>query len=194
MADLNPSDVSPLTRTYAEFAAGMAHRTLPAPVRQVAILGFTDALGVMLAGARELAVTRLTDWVIEQGGAPRCWLVNRTERTQASQAALVNATAAHALDVARHAKDMHGTIGMPIRLEALEARTAVMQSMRCGVDLERTGVAELGRPPSAVAIVCDRHGACEHAAERGVSGIRVHRGDSITARPSDRHRAESTRR
>lgn len=121
MADLNPSDVSPLTRTYAEFAAGMAHRTLPAPVRQVAILGFTDALGVMLAGARELAVTRLTDWVIEQGGAPHCWMVNRTERTQASQAALVNATAAHALDYDDFAFSNHpSAVLVPAILAAAE--------------------------------------------------------------------------
>jgi len=90
--------VLPLTRIYADFAAGMASRELPHAVREVAILGFTDALGVMLAGARESAVVRLADWVVEQGGQPHCWLVNRSDRTHASQAALVNATAAHALD------------------------------------------------------------------------------------------------
>jgi 2-methylcitrate dehydratase PrpD len=121
MAESHPSVVLPLTRMYAGFAAEMAGRTLPEAVRRVAILGFTDALGVMLAGAREPAVARLSDWVVEQGGAPRCWLVSRADRTHASQSALVNATAAHALDYDDFAFSNHpSAVLVPAILAAAE--------------------------------------------------------------------------
>jgi 2-methylcitrate dehydratase PrpD len=147
MAESHPSFVLPLTRVYAEFAAEMAGRTLPEAVRQVAILGFTDALGVMLAGAREPAVARLSDWVVEQGGAPRCWLVSRTDRTHASQSALVNATAAHARRI-----DVR-TLG-PVA----DARVVLAAADHVQVELGAGGLQALHELPAGRAAVLDEHG------------------------------------
>lgn len=90
--------ISPLTRQYAAFVAQSASRPLPAEVCEVATLGFTDAVGVMLAGAREDAVQTLCRWAAGQGGHPHARVVGQTERQGSAQAALINATAAHALD------------------------------------------------------------------------------------------------
>lgn len=87
-----------LTRSYASFIAAMGQTAVPEPALEVARLGFTDCVGVMLAGAQEEAVGRLQLHVLEQGGAARARMVGSAVRLGAVQAALVNATAAHALD------------------------------------------------------------------------------------------------
>ena len=90
--------ISPLTRQYAAFVAHWARRSLPSEVCEVATLGFTDAVGVMLAGAREDAVRTLCAWAQSQGGHPQARVVGQAVRLASAQAALINATAAHALD------------------------------------------------------------------------------------------------
>lgn len=90
--------IYPLTQAYADFIADSANWTIPPEVQEVAVLGFTDAIGVMLAGARENAVCRLTQWALMQGGQPQARVVSCPDALPAAQAALINATAAHALD------------------------------------------------------------------------------------------------
>lgn len=87
-----------LTRTYASFLAGMGTFSVPEQSLEVARLGFTDCVGVMLAGAQEQAVQRLRQHVLEQGATPRSRMAGSPVRVGAVQAALVNATAAHAMD------------------------------------------------------------------------------------------------
>lgn len=89
---------APLTQAYAALIAEAASRALPDAAQRTAVLGFTDAVGVMLAGARETAVQKLTQWTVEQGGAAQARMVSSAVRSNAAQAAQVNATAAHALD------------------------------------------------------------------------------------------------
>ncbi|NBT57015.1 MAG: hypothetical protein EBT05_19775 [Betaproteobacteria bacterium] len=88
----------PLTQAYADFVADSAAWTMPPEIQEVVVLGFTDAIGVMLAGARENAVCRLTQWALMQGGQPHARVVSCQEALPTAQAALINATAAHALD------------------------------------------------------------------------------------------------
>jgi hypothetical protein len=52
----------------------------------------------MLAGANEPVLQALRDWTTLQGGQARSRCVGQSERLPASTAALINATAAHALD------------------------------------------------------------------------------------------------
>ena len=120
---MNDSTVSPLTRHYARYAAGMPARALTGRAREVALLGFTDAVGVMLAGAREPVVQRLTQWVLEQGGRAESRLVSDRTRSNAAQAALVNATAAHALDYDDFAFSNHpSAVLVPAILAAADAQ------------------------------------------------------------------------
>ncbi len=87
-----------LTQLYASFLASVCTAPLPGAALEVARLGFTDCMGVMLAGAQEEAVQRLRGHVLEQGATPRSRVVGSSQRVSAAQAALVNATAAHAMD------------------------------------------------------------------------------------------------
>ena len=89
---------SPLTRQYARWIARTQVRDLAPQALEVAHLGFVDCLGVALAGAREPVVEVLRRWALEQGGKPAARCLGKGQRLPASAAALVNATAAHALD------------------------------------------------------------------------------------------------
>ena len=98
MSELHTNPV-PLTQAYADYIA--AARSLPLPERaiEVATLGFTDAIGVTLAGAQEEAVLALLRWVREQGGPPVARVLGHEGRVPPAVAAMLNATAAHALDM-----------------------------------------------------------------------------------------------
>ena len=89
---------TPLTQAYADLIAGSANVAVPDRVRDLAVLGWTDVIGVALAGCREGAVQALLRWVQEQGAAPVARVMGHGLRVSAEQAALLNATAAHALD------------------------------------------------------------------------------------------------
>ncbi len=89
---------SPLTRQYARWACQARVAGLSPQSLAVAHLGFIDCLGVALAGAQEPVVQRLRQWALGQGGRPLARCLGTTERLPASVAALINATAAHALD------------------------------------------------------------------------------------------------
>jgi 2-methylcitrate dehydratase PrpD len=90
--------ITPLTQSYADLIAGSAALPVPDRVRELVLLGWTDVLGVALAGCREPAVQALLRWAQEQGAAPAARVMGHGLRLSAEQAALINATAAHALD------------------------------------------------------------------------------------------------
>lgn len=71
---------------------------IPAKVRAAAKRSFLDYLGVTVGGAAEPCTAILRDFVADQGGRPQASAVGAVERCSATQAALVNGTAAHALD------------------------------------------------------------------------------------------------
>jgi 2-methylcitrate dehydratase PrpD len=115
--------IAPLTQAYADFAAGAP--PLPPAAAEVAVLGFTDSLGVMLAGAREPVVAVLTRWAGGEGGRAAARLVSSEQRLPAGQAALVNATAAHALDYDDFAFSNHpSAVLVPAILAAADASGA----------------------------------------------------------------------
>ena len=89
---------APLTRNYARFVASAAGLTLPPEAVAVARLGFTDCAGVMFAGSQEDVVQRLRGHVLAQGAKAQSRLAGSDMRGGVVQAALVNASAAHAMD------------------------------------------------------------------------------------------------
>lgn len=94
----SPSFVSPLTRQYAHWIRRAQATELAPQALAVAHLGFVDCLGVSLAGAREPVVGVLRQWAAQQGGRPLARCLGQAQRLPAGTAALINATAAHALD------------------------------------------------------------------------------------------------
>ena len=88
----------PLTELVAQFVAHGRDVAIPPASMEVARLGFTDCLGVMLAGRDEPAVSCLSDHVRAQGATARARLASGGGRVSMVQAGLVNATAAHVLD------------------------------------------------------------------------------------------------
>jgi 2-methylcitrate dehydratase PrpD len=89
---------SPLTRQFAHWSHQCRFEDLSHQALEIAHLGFIDCLGVMLAGANEPVLKALRDWAHLQGGHARSRCVGQANRLPVSTAALINATAAHALD------------------------------------------------------------------------------------------------
>lgn len=122
---------APLTQRYADFAANWQRLAMPAESLAVARLGFTDCVGVLLAGRNETAVKRLASYVVAQGAAPKSRMVGASHhigrvgaspRVSMVQAGLVNATAAHALDYDDFAFSNHpSAVLVPTVLAAADA-------------------------------------------------------------------------
>src|SRR6266702_4640848 len=85
-----------LTRLLGERITQRVFEQLPSVAVSTAILGFTDCIGVMIAGSREDA-TRLLDAALD-APAGRCELGFAGRSARPAEAAWINGTAAHALD------------------------------------------------------------------------------------------------
>src|SRR5262245_48916758 len=86
------------TSQIAEFVVKSRWEACPPAAIEAARGAIMDCLGVMLAGSAEPPARILQDVARGEGGAPVATLVGTGERTGAAWAALVNGTAAHALD------------------------------------------------------------------------------------------------
>ncbi|MCC7272895.1 MAG: MmgE/PrpD family protein [Alphaproteobacteria bacterium] len=89
---------APLTREIAEFAVRIGREGPPPEALPVVRLGFTDCAAVLLAGRGEPVTRSLTSYVRARGGTAESRMLLGAERTSAPLAALLNASAAHALD------------------------------------------------------------------------------------------------
>ena len=87
-----------LTRELARFAAGVRYENLPERAVLAARLGFTDCVGVMIAGAAEESPRRLSAFVSPVGTGPSAPEIPSGRAVSPGDAALVNGTAAHVLD------------------------------------------------------------------------------------------------
>ena len=98
-----------LTRALGEFVASLGSHGLPPGASEVVKHGAIDCVGVLLAGVDEPATNLIRDFVRprEQGEA-RVLFGNRF--AGAADAALVNATAAHALDYDDTGLDGHPSV------------------------------------------------------------------------------------
>ena len=96
-----------LTESLLDFISQLPSSTIPEPMKAMAITGFTDGVGVMLAGLNEPVVKALLDYVADQGGTAQARLLLGSARARSSDAAMVGATAAHALDFDDYAFHNH---------------------------------------------------------------------------------------
>lgn len=87
-----------VTAEIVRRARAVAYDDLPDDVLLLARQCVLDWIAVTVAGSREECTSLLRAEVLEEGGAPRATLVGTGERVSLAQAALVNGTAAHALD------------------------------------------------------------------------------------------------
>lgn len=85
-----------LTRELGEFVAGLRYGQIPATAIAVIQTGFTDCVGVMIAGSGEPVVQLLVAALKPPPG--EATLVFGQHSAAAPEAAWINATAAHALD------------------------------------------------------------------------------------------------
>ena len=86
-----------LTRQLADFVAGVAYDGIPAEAVATVKRGFIDCVGVMFAGRDEPVVRILKEFVLSAPGGESKILYDQGQTTS-PEAALLNATAGHALD------------------------------------------------------------------------------------------------
>lgn len=98
---------APITRLAGEFVAANRAAALPPEAVDVARLGITDAVAAMLAALNEPVVRVVTAAVAQVGARPEARMLLGRARTSMDLAALVDATAAHALDVDDYAFANH---------------------------------------------------------------------------------------
>jgi 2-methylcitrate dehydratase PrpD len=87
---------SALTTQLGRFAAALRYEDLPSQARDYIKIGFTDCAGVMIAGCREEAVRILMATLAPPPGEATLYF--STSSAPAFAAAIINGTAAHALD------------------------------------------------------------------------------------------------
>ena len=108
-----------LTRTAAEFVAGLRYADLPAEVTHMAKRCILDGVAVQLGGTEQAALGVLGRYLTLVGGEPRCRLVGDAgRRVPPGLAALWNGTAGHAMDwddtqLARHPGRAYGLMTHP---------------------------------------------------------------------------------
>jgi 2-methylcitrate dehydratase PrpD len=87
-----------LTRRIAEFVVSSRLDDVPTRARDAAKTAMIDCLGVTLAGSREACARILTRLIVDAGGRPEATIIGTGLRVPATEAALANGTAGHALD------------------------------------------------------------------------------------------------
>jgi 2-methylcitrate dehydratase PrpD len=121
-----------LTREIARRALAVRFADLPDEVRALARHCMLDMLGTALAGADDELVRILAAELAEQGGAPVCGVIGSELRLPALSAALLNGTAAHALDYddVNLAMPGHPTVAvLPAVLALAEERGATGEAL-----------------------------------------------------------------
>ena len=108
-----------ITERLAEFVASTPTAVIPPDAREQARRAVLDTLGVMLAGSREEASTKVAAFVREQGAAEEAAVLGHDFRAPANAAALVNGTSAHALDFDDVSVTMRGHPSIPLLLAVL---------------------------------------------------------------------------
>lgn len=133
----------PVTAILSEHCRNIRYESLPAEALFAAKHCLLDWLGVTLAGAGEPLARLLREEVLAEGGNPRATLIASGERVSASQAALVNGAASHALDYDDVVLAMSGHPSVPVwpaLLALAEARgasgRAILAAFVAGFEME----------------------------------------------------------
>ncbi|MDH5534615.1 MAG: MmgE/PrpD family protein [Betaproteobacteria bacterium] len=99
-----------LARELAQRITAMSYEDLPPEVVYWSRIAVLDTVGVMLAGAVEEAPHMVEEVLGLQAAEGPCLLVGSNRRVRPLDAALVNGTAAHALDFDNTAKNLGGHV------------------------------------------------------------------------------------
>jgi len=126
------------TARLADFALALRAAAIPAKVRATARAAILDALACAIAGRHEPVSERLRAWALAQESRGVASLWGTGERVSAALAALVNGTAAHALDFDDVSWAMNGHPTVPLLPAAFAAGEVTGAS---GADLLRAFVA-----------------------------------------------------
>ncbi len=87
-----------VTARIAEFSTGLRYENIPPQALATAKIALLDCLGVALAGSKDEAVTICAEIARQDEAKPEASVIGQGFKTSALHAALVNGTAAHALD------------------------------------------------------------------------------------------------
>ena len=101
--------MSGLTRQLAEFVSALEYGKIPAAAVATVKRGFIDCVGVMFAGRDEPVVRVLLDALVFPVSGEAKILFDKGQTTS-PEAALINATAGHALDYDDVAIDGHPSV------------------------------------------------------------------------------------
>lgn len=112
-ADGRIADVD-VTRKLADFVADTPSAAIGTKACEQAKRAFLDTIGVTLAGCREEGPGIVAAMVRDQGGAEEATVFGAGFRAPATQAALANGTAAHALDYDDVTVNMRGHPSVPL--------------------------------------------------------------------------------
>ena len=113
-----------LARQLAERVAALRHEDFPPEATHWGKVALLDTLGVTLAGSVEEAPRIVEDVLELHAGEGPCLVFGTSRRVRPLDAALVNGTAAHALDYDNTAKNLGGHVSaviFPALLAAAEA-------------------------------------------------------------------------
>lgn len=113
-----------LARQLAERVSALRPEDFPPEATYWGKVALLDTLGVMLAGSAEEAPHIVEDVLELQAGDGPCLVLGASRRVRPLDAALVNGTAAHALDYDNTAKNLGGHVSavmVPALLAAAEA-------------------------------------------------------------------------
>ena len=119
---------APVTRELAQWVAALRYEDLPPEVVAKVRTCVLDAIGVCLFGSTLASVQKLAAMVAEENCAGEAAVFGLPLRTSASNAALVNATSAHAfqLDEIHIEATLHpGSLAIPVALALAEAQGGV---------------------------------------------------------------------
>lgn len=125
------------TERLADFACGLSLERVPESTRNSARAAMLDAVACAIAGRDERVTRELRGFALEQGSHPRASLWGTGVRVSPALAALVNGTAAHALDFDDVSWAMNGHPTVPL----LPAAFALAEALgRSGAELLRAYV------------------------------------------------------
>lgn len=133
------------TGELADWATELKYADLPPDLLHAASRGLIDTVAVILAGSSEEAAERATIVAESQGGTAEAQVLGGRLRTSASLAALVNGTAAHALDYDDTQGSVHGHPSAVIVPAALAVAESVRASGRSLVEAFVVGTEVMGK-------------------------------------------------
>ncbi len=117
-----------LSRDLAEFACGLRFEDLPPEVVNACRTAVTDWLGSVVAGSREEPAVMVASVVRHAGGTPRATMIGFNEKSSALNAALVNGTSCHILEL----DDLHRSSILHPAAPIISAAVAVAEDREVG--------------------------------------------------------------